>query len=129
MRRIFDSESGHVYSGGMATADNDDAPRPSGQQSKGKRGFISVRPPLEPVDHVAVYQARADALGLALGEYCVKVLAETHGLPVPSYITDALEKAPTARERARKREERRTGKQPLEFPVDVERSQPLARSA
>lgn len=113
----------------MANADEDN-PRPtadeetprSGRRSKGKRGFISVRPPVEPVDQLAVYKKNADALGLDLGDYCVMVLAQAHDLAVPWYITDAIDEARKKRER----EQRRTGAQPL---FDVQGGRPLARSA
>lgn len=107
----------------MATADEEHTPRP-GRRSKGERGFISVRPPVAPVDHVAVYKKQADALGLDLGDYCVMVLAQAHDLAVPDYITGALEDARKERER----EARRTGAQPL-FNVDSQGGRPLARSA
>lgn len=83
-----------------------------------------MRPPLEPVDQLAVYKKNADALGLDLGDYCVMVLAEAHKLAVPDYITEAIDEARKKREL----DERRSGAQPL-FDVDVRGGQPLARSA
>ena len=83
-----------------------------------------MRPPVEPVDHVDVYTKQAKALGLDLGDYCVMVLAQAHGLAVPDYITEAIEDARKKREL----EHRRTGAQPL-FDVDAQGGRPLARSA
>lgn len=107
----------------VSAANEESTPRP-GRKSKGERGFISVRPP---VGHLAVYQERAESMGLSLSDYVVLALAQSHDLPVPDYIIEELEKVRTKREAERSN----TGAQQLDFPVSkrLQRGRPLARSA
>jgi hypothetical protein len=60
------------------------------REHKGKRGHINTRAPLT---HHNTYQARADDLGLDLGDYSVLVMARAHGLPVPDYIARRVDTA------------------------------------
>ncbi|WP_213578483.1 hypothetical protein [Rhodococcus sp. USK13] len=57
------------------------------QRNKGPRGQIATRAPLR---HHRFYEARAAELGLDTGDYSVLILAITHGLDIPDYISAKL---------------------------------------
>ncbi|MCD2158269.1 hypothetical protein LQL77_31960 [Rhodococcus cerastii] len=57
------------------------------QHNKGPRGHIATRAPLK--QH-KVYEDRAAELGIPAGDYSVLILAITHGLDIPDYISDKL---------------------------------------
>ena len=64
-----------------------DKPNRGGQPSRGDRSNVTVR---VPVEHRAVYEARADELGIALGSWIALKLAEAEGLEVPDYLKREL---------------------------------------
>ncbi|MFC9356429.1 hypothetical protein ACFTZB_07575 [Rhodococcus sp. NPDC057014] len=57
------------------------------QHNKGPRGQIATRAPLR---HHEVYESRAAELGIPAGDYSVLILAITHGLDIPDYISEKL---------------------------------------
>lgn len=62
-------------------------PKRMGRPPKGDRYPHTVRFPRE---HLAVYQRRAAAAGLALGDYVAREMALRHGLDLPPHLdTDA----------------------------------------
>ena len=109
-----------------------------GQPRKGTRGYIPLRPP---VDQLAVYQQRADELGIALGSYSVMRMAEAEGLDVPDWVLDEIERAKKKRaDEAERAAEERARQQiagleelPEQKPghpaVLPRKERPLARSA
>jgi hypothetical protein len=68
--------------------------RKPGPVPKGNRSPVYAR---VPVEHRAVYEREAEALGLALGDYAALVLARYHDLPEPDYI-ERSRKRPAAPE-------------------------------
>lgn len=105
-----------------------------GQPRKGTRGYIPLRPP---VDQLAIYQQRADELGIALGSYSVMRMAEAEGLDVPDWVHDEIERA--KKKRAKEAEERKQQQiagleelpeqKPGRPAVLPRKERPLARSA
>ncbi|MGV9864457.1 hypothetical protein [Rhodococcus koreensis] len=59
-----------------------------GRPHKGTRKCISVRAPLQ--QH-SFYEARAEELGLELGDYALLVMARAYNLDVPDYILKKLD--------------------------------------
>ena len=59
-----------------------------GRPSKGARGCLSVRAPLNQAE---VYERRADELGIDLGDYWVLVMARASNLDIPDYILKKLD--------------------------------------
>lgn len=57
-----------------------------GRKPKGDREAISCR---VPSDHKPTYEDHAREAGMPLGDYVAVILAEHHGLPVPSYMRPA----------------------------------------
>jgi len=69
--------------------------RGGGRRSYGERSAVASRPP---IDHKAVWQKRADDLGVSLGTWLIIAANEKADLPLPDFVIEELEKATAAKE-------------------------------
>ena len=61
-----------------------------GPAPRGERKPVPVRIPM---DQYKIYAKLAEERGIPLGSYIVLLLAETHALDIPSYISDEIQRA------------------------------------
>lgn len=69
--------------------------RGGGRRSYGERSAVSSRPPQE---DKAIWQEKADALGVSLGSWVIIVANTAAGLEIPDFVLDELEKAEAIKE-------------------------------
>lgn len=64
---------------------------------RGERTTVTLRVPNEIKE---IYEARAAALGIPIGSWCILAISDKEGLPVPNFVFDDLEQARRLRTRS-----------------------------